>query len=120
MGDGPQKESLNLLLFYAAECGLKAVWLRRNKIRSTGLVDPGLLSAGGHDLMLWARNLHMPASVTGSKARFRLERDKDAVYDVAHAHQAWRYGVRIAVADEETIVAWLSALCQWVARENAL
>ena len=50
----------HLLLFYAAECGLKYVHLRRNNFRTTeqlGSID--------HDLSLLIKNLNLPASAIG-------------------------------------------------------
>src|SRR5437763_16540715 len=84
----------HLLLFYAAECGLKYVHLRRNNLRTTeqlGDVD--------HDLSMLIKNLHLSASTIGSAPALRLIRDNESC-PASSAHQAWRYGVRIDVGDE--------------------
>lgn len=44
-----------LLLFYAAECGLKALWLRRHQLR-TSEDFPEDAARHGHDLLLWVKN----------------------------------------------------------------
>ena len=116
---GTGSSSYNLLLFYAAECGLKSVWMKRYRLRTTAQIDPGLLREGGHDLMLWAKKLSLPAALTGRSVRFRLARDGKAC-DVLLAHQAWRYGIGIDGQDEENLVAWIEKLCDWVRREIPL
>jgi hypothetical protein len=105
-------ESDYLLLFYAVECGLKALILHRARLRSTDQIsDPQI--KGTHDLSRLAKELRMPASVAGACASFRTQRDSLS-YDIGHAHQAWRYGIRIAGPDEQLLVAWLRALATWI------
>ncbi|MEQ8958736.1 MAG: hypothetical protein RLP02_12560, partial [Coleofasciculus sp. C2-GNP5-27] len=86
-----------LLLFYATECGLKRIWLRRNKLRTTNQIqDPTLLSQDGHNLDRWRKELKIPASDSQIKAtpHFRLKRD-GSNWDIEKAHQVWRYGIRM-------------------------
>lgn len=46
-----------LLLLYAAECGMKSVWLRRNILNTTNYIsDQTLLSQDGHNLDRWKKN----------------------------------------------------------------
>ena len=46
--DKTQGISSHLLLFYAAECGLKSIWLKQKKLRTTEqILDPTLLSKDG-------------------------------------------------------------------------
>lgn len=108
--------SKNLLLFYAAECGLKAAWLTRNRLRSTSQLEPDLLARGGHDLMLWVERLKLPAMITKRSVRFRLRRD-NAAHEIALAHQAWRYGVELVATDQADVVAWLDDVCRWAREE---
>jgi hypothetical protein len=103
-------------LFYAAECGLKAAWLKRNKLRSTSQLNSGVNANAGHDLMLWAKKLGLPAALASVTVRFRLKRDS-STFQPAVAHQAWRYGVEILAVDETVLVNWLQALCQWAKGE---
>ena len=114
--DPLQGQSRNLLLFYAAECGLKAAWLKRNRLRSTSQLSSTLNASIGHDLMLWAKKLALPAALASATGRFRLKRENSAL-ETAAAHQAWRYGVEILAADETVLVNWLQALCQWAKGE---
>jgi hypothetical protein len=114
--DPLQSHSRSLLLFYAAECGLKAAWLKRNKLRSTSQLTSAFNASIGHDLMLWAKKLALPAALASAPGRFRLKRDNSA-FETAAAHQAWRYGVEILAVDETVLTNWLQALCQWAKGE---
>ena len=108
-GQGPPA---HLLLFYAAECGLKYVHLRRNNFRTTeqlGNID--------HDLSLLIKNLSLSASAIGGVPALHLSRDKNESCPPSSAHQAWRYGVRIDGGDEARFVTWLQRICDVVVRE---
>ena len=113
-----QPQCRNLLLFYAVECGLKAAWLGRNRFRTTAQIDQSLLTRGGHDLMLWTKKLALPALLHRNLS-FRLNRDKTG-FDVAFAHQAWRYGVALLPSDELALENWLDAVWQWAKTELSL
>lgn len=71
-------ESHGLLLFYAAECGLKAVWLRRNRKRSSDDF-PEAMSKKGHDLIMWLKELRVGARI-GSAPTLRLSRDNNSLH----------------------------------------
>ncbi|HXP86947.1 MAG TPA: hypothetical protein VN841_19615 [Bryobacteraceae bacterium] len=102
----------HLLLFYAAECGLKYVHLRRNNFRTTEQ-----LRDANHDLNLLIKDLNLSASAIGGAPALRLSRGEDESCPPASAHQAWRYGVRIDATDEARFVAWLQRICEVVVRE---
>ncbi|NER96801.1 MAG: hypothetical protein F6J86_23630 [Symploca sp. SIO1B1] len=107
----------NLLLFYAAECGIKSIWLRRNRLRTTDdISDQTLLSKDGHNLDRWRKELRISASQVSEAPHFRLARDSSSL-DVEKAHQAWRYGIRMNSQDEKDLVKWLENLCHWI-KEN--
>ena len=103
-----------LLLFYAVECGLKSVYLRR-RYPSRGTIasisDERLRAS--HDLALWIKELRLPAFIAGTNPNFRLERDRSS-WSVDKAHQAWRYGVVIEVQDEQSLVCWLDNIRRWI------
>lgn len=103
-------ESHSLLLFYAAECGLKAVWLRRNN-KKTSDEFPKDMQDRGHDLALWLKELRVGARI-GPAPTLRL-RDNSAVH-VSQAHEAWRYGVRLRPEDESGLRSWLIGVCKWI------
>ena len=105
-GEGPPA---HLLLFYAAECGLKYVHLRRNNFRTTeklGDVD--------HDLSLLVKNLKLSASEIGGAPALRLSHRQNESCPASSAHQAWRYGVGIDATDEARFVTWLQRICEVV------
>jgi hypothetical protein len=109
--------SSHLLLFYAAECGMKSVWLRRNILKTTNdISDKTLLSQDGHNLDRWKKELKISASVVGETPHFRLASGASSL-DVEKAHQAWRYGIRMNPQDEKDLVEWLKNLCDWI-KEN--
>jgi hypothetical protein len=102
----------HLLLFYAAECGLKYARLRR-----TNLLTTERLEDLDHDLGALIKNLNLSASALGAAPALRLSRNKDESCPPSSAHQAWRYGVRIIAEDEDKFVTWLQRICDVVVRE---
>lgn len=85
-------------------------------MRTDQIRDQTLLRNDGHNLARWVKELRVPASVVQSVPSFRLAKDGTA-WDVEKAHQSWRYGVRMQQKDEETLIAWLKQLCQWIKEE---
>lgn len=103
-----------LLLFYAVECGMKSIYLRRNRLKETSNIsDQTLLSRDGHNLDRWVKELRISASQVGNTPYFRLKSGGSSL-DIEKAHQAWRYGIQINSKDEENLVKWLKALCNWI------
>ena len=102
-----------LLLFYAAECGMKSVWLKRNNLRTTNdIADSTLLSPDGHNLNRWKKGLRISASI-GNAPAFSLA-GGGADLEVAKAHQAWRYGIRMNADKEKELVEWLEKIYNWI------
>lgn len=108
--------SSHLLLFYAAECGIKSIWLRRNNLKTINdIADPTLISQDGHNLDRWIKELKISARVKNAP-HFRLASGGSSL-DVEKAHQAWRYNIRMNPQDEKVLVEWLESLCAWI-KEN--
>ncbi|MEZ2277629.1 MAG: hypothetical protein ACBR12_12035 [Microcoleus sp.] len=102
-----------LLLFYAAECGMKSVWLKRNNLRTTNdIADSTLLSRDGHNLNTWKKKLRISASI-GNAPAFSLARG-GADLEVAKAHEAWRYGIQMNADQEKELVEWLEKIYNWI------
>jgi hypothetical protein len=99
----------HLLLFYAAECGLKCAHLRRLNLRTTEQ-----LADVDHDLGSLIKNLNLSKSELGSAPALHLSRRQNEFCHASSAHQAWRYGVRIDAVDEANFVAWLQRVCEVV------
>ncbi|MCG5058149.1 MAG: hypothetical protein KA714_09155 [Limnoraphis sp. WC205] len=114
----PSSCSSYLLLFYAAECGVKSIWLRRRRLMKTDdIPEP---DCQGHNLHGWCKEFRIPASqlssVYSQTPYFHLERDGHT-FNIEKAHQVWRYGIKIKSQDEKNLVEWLNKLCDWI-KEN--
>lgn len=109
-----------LLLFYAVECGLKAVWLKK---QSKTLFDGDAIHRFGHDLnaiikdlMLGHASNLLPSSVqlsavTINSGRVPRAGGLDAI------HQVWRYGGQLNVPTDVEMEARLENMAQWIAKE---
>ncbi|MDY6803383.1 MAG: hypothetical protein SXA11_06200 [Cyanobacteriota bacterium] len=108
-----------LLLFYAAECGLKSVWLKRNQRnqRRYKTQDNSVLFKYGHSLDRWVKALKISTGAVGEPPDFHLEGDRSTILDIGKAHQVWRYGIKIEAKDEQKLVEWLQNICNWI-KEN--
>jgi hypothetical protein len=108
-----------LLLFYAVECGLKSVWLKRNQRhqKKSKTQDNSLLFKYGHSLDLWVKELKISAKEVGVPPNFHLDGDRSIILDIGKAHQVWRYGIKIKAEDEQKVVEWLQNICNWI-KEN--
>ena len=102
----------HLLLFYAAECGLKYAQLRRGNLLTTAQ-----LTELDHDLVSLIKNLNLPASALGEVPPLRFTRNQSERCPPSGAHQAWRYGVRINTEDEVRFATWLQRICDVVVKE---
>lgn len=99
-----------LLLFYAAECGLKAERLRQTNSRSTASLDYG------HDLRRLAKDLRLPPSTISRLANCRSNRDNNRRIAFRDLHEAWRYGMTLDEGDEKEALFSLQELLRWCAR----
>ncbi|MCX8517959.1 MAG: hypothetical protein ORN29_07855 [Rhodoferax sp.] len=109
-----------LLLFYSIECGLKAVWLKR---QSKTLFESHDILKTGHNLKQILKgmsvstslpvNLNM-ASVTNQK---NMSIPRQGAIDVLH--QIWRYGGTLVAPpiDDTGMENELEKICQWIAKE---
>jgi len=110
------EDSHRLLLFYGLECGLKAVYLRRNGINKTNQISNNELQSS-HDLFLFIKELKLPAQTVGaSPPSFRLRRDGTAL-PIEKAHEVWRYGIVIKEDDAQKLDKWMHDIHAWV-KEN--
>jgi hypothetical protein len=102
-----------LLLFYAAECGLKAIHMQRHNLKTTsdarGSVD--CAEDYGHRIDKLINDLRIPKSIVSGAPSIMLVRTGDSA-KVKHLHEAWRYGEKIKAT--ETIFEWLSSIVKWV------
>ncbi|WP_436762687.1 hypothetical protein [Streptosporangium sp. V21-05] len=103
-----------LLLFYSAECGLKAALIERLGLRSTSQLPPEFRS---HDLQRLAKELRLAPQLCGRmRPCASLKEDKGPV-PFGDLHQAWRYGHALKKDHEEQALAVLHELLIWCQRE---
>ncbi|MEU1040392.1 hypothetical protein ACFYP4_04120 [Streptomyces sp. NPDC005551] len=106
-GDGA---SCGLLLFYAAECGLKERLLVRRGQRDTTALEPT------HDLRALAKELNLPRAIDVVLNRLqscRLGGPDAGTLALSELHQAWRYGARLHAEDEKKAQELLRGLIDW-------
>jgi hypothetical protein len=111
--------SHNLLLFYAVECGLKSLYIRKCKCNNTRGIEESITS-NGHNLAYWLKALTLSAQVTEVRdPKFRLLRDgrTGSERPISVAHQAWRYGALIDNDDENRLLIWIKSVSEWIERE---
>ncbi len=91
----PRKNPQRLLRFYAVECGLKAIWLKR---RSRTLFNADDVSQTGHDLRKILKDLGVGQNLL-LPTKFELSDVEDngisrpRRFDkIGDLHQVWRYG----------------------------
>ncbi|MEU6197825.1 hypothetical protein [Streptomyces sp. NPDC047061] len=99
-----------LLLFYSAECALKAELMRRMSLRDTAQLPEDLRT---HDLRALARELHLSAEAQGALtacARPRINGQAQQKVEPQALHEAWRYGADLEADDEKHAVGALRTL----------
>lgn len=100
-----------LLLFYSAECGLKALYMSRNSMRNAN--DANAMPAArsyGHKLDQLISVLKIPPSALPLRPTGLTLRN-GARIAVADLHQAWRYGERIV--NHPDVVTWLKSIISY-------
>lgn len=116
---GQRKNAHRLLMFYAVECGLKAIWLKRN---SRTLFNKADIDRTGHDLRIIARDLRL-GSEYDLPEHYQLDPAKQAGIniprngDISILHQAWRYGGQCTIPKDIICESKLNALFSWIQKE---
>lgn len=116
----PRQAPHLLLVFYAVECGLKAVWLKKkakevfgsDEIKSLGHKLDDLIREVNKDLVLGS-SLTLPAQVRFTPLPPGIQRNGTA----EQLHQAWRYGVDLVSPDIASIETTLNNLMLWINAE---
>ncbi|WP_208933062.1 hypothetical protein [Rheinheimera sp. F8] len=108
-----------LLMFYAVECGLKAVWLKRN---SREVFDKSDIDKTGHDLRQLLRDLRV-GSKLDLPSDLRLEPFTQSgvtvprTGDIRILHQAWRYGGKCSAPSDHDCERQLQNVLNWIQGE---
>ncbi|WP_103504272.1 MULTISPECIES: hypothetical protein [unclassified Streptomyces] len=107
--------TVGLLLFYAAECGLKERLVRRRGQHDSAALEPT------HDLRKLAKELRLPRALgqrLESLQSCRLRTATLGTVALADLHQAWRYGAMLDAADEKATLDALRALVGWCEQDE--
>ncbi len=109
--DGLSPRSSAMLLFYAAECGLKALLMRVAALRDTSMLDPGLRS---HDLRRLAKDLNMPKEMwVEENLTMTVANGIGRTVHISDLHTVWRYGGVIPADEHRRAVQALSDMVKW-------
>jgi len=108
-----------LLLFYAVECGLKAVWLKR---QNRTLFEGADIHQMGHNLRQVLKDLKVGSALSLPES-FELPSASQGTTTVARksqfgdVHQAWRYGGRCQVPTDQDCEQQLLKVLKWIQGE---
>lgn len=108
-----------LLLFYAVECGLKAVWLKR---QSRSLFDREDIDKTGHNLRQVLKELKVGAELSlpenlQLKPVTRNGAQEPRNGDISILHQAWRYGGNCTTPTDSDCEQRLEKILKWIQGE---
>jgi len=112
-----------LLLFYAIECGLKAVLMKRMAVNCTSLCDE--ISDAKHninkllDYLSAGQSLKLPTQLQMASINIKgvqTERKLDA----GKINQAWRYGGRLTQLPDDLMEKHLLKISEWIQQELSL
>ncbi len=114
---GCRRESPHrLLMFYAVECGLKAVWLKR---QCRSLFEHDDIKKTGHDLRKTLRDLRPGKTLELPKdvQLQPLSNGSERKGDISILHQAWRYGGVCKTPSDAELEAQLEKVLDWIRGE---
>lgn len=108
-----------LLLFYAVECGLKAVWLKR---QSRDLFDREDIDKTSHNLRQMLKDLKVGAELSLPEnlqlqpvMQGGVQQPRNG--DISILHQAWRYGGKCAAPTDNYCEHQLEQVLNWIQGE---
>lgn len=116
---GGRQNPHRLLLFYAVECGLKAVWLKR---KGRTLFEGDDIQRTGHDLRQVLKDLNVGASLSLSrnfqlKEVFRGKKKISRNGNFGDLHQVWRYGGKCEEPTDHVCEQQLQKVLEWIQGE---
>ena len=116
---GDRQNPHRLLLFYAVECGLKAVWLKR---QGCTLFEGDDIQRTGHDLRQVLKDLNVGSSLSLSET-FRLPAASRGQVKFPRngkfgdLHQVWRYGGKCEAPTDHACEQQLQKVLDWIQGE---
>lgn len=105
-----------LLLFYAVECGLKAVWLKR---QNRSLFDREDINRTGHNLRQVLKELKVGIELSLPE-NLQLQpvmqngAQQSRNGDIGILHQAWRYGGKCTAPTDNDCEHQLEQVLNWI------
>ncbi len=108
-----------LLKFYAVECGLKCVWMKRN---SRHIFDKEAINNKGHDLrplmkeLYIAANLYLPSNIKYDSIK-KNGKDLQRQGSIELLHQGWRYGAKLESHNDSDLEQKLDKIISWIEKE---
>ncbi len=117
LNNGERENAHRLLLFYAVECGLKVVWLKRN---SRTLFTGDDINRTGHDLastltqLRAGHLLELPPSIQLSEVRAADGRLLQRNGRLESLHQVWRYGGQCQTPQDTACERQLELVLEWI------
>ncbi|WP_323032132.1 hypothetical protein [Brachymonas denitrificans] len=116
---GDRQNPHRLLLFYAVECGLKAVWLKR---KGRTLFDSDDINRTGHDLRGVLKDLNVGSALSLPES-FRLPNALRGQAQLPRngkfgdLHQVWRYGGKCEAPTDHDCEQQLQKVLDWIQGE---
>ena len=114
-----RRNAHRLLLFYAVECGLKAVWLKR---QNRSLFDREDIDKTGHNLRQVLKELKVGAGLSlpenlqlQSLTLNGAQQPRNG--DISILHQAWRYGGTCVAPTDDDCEHQLERVLNWIQGE---
>lgn len=114
-----RKNPHRLLLFYAVECGLKAVWLKR---QNRNLFDCDDIDDKGHNLRQLIKDLRVGANLSlpenlKLQPVIRNGDDQPRNGGISILHQVWRYGGECISPTDQCCEDQLQQIMNWIQGE---
>jgi len=115
--DGERENAHRLLLFYAVECGLKAVWLKR---RNQTLFTDDDVKQTGHDLakiltrLRAGHHVRLPDNIQLASVKSGHGNEHQRNCNMESLHQVWRYGGTSQSPTDKQCEEQLEQIVNWI------
>lgn len=113
-----EEASRALLLFYAAECGLKAIYMQKFMLKTTASSNAAAKSPASfkHNLDDLIKALKLPPrSLSHTPGKLSLRAPAMDEVHVGDLNQVWRYGATLATPN--AAVQWLETVVAYALKE---
>lgn len=109
-------DSAALMKFYAAECGLKSIYMARNGLKHTDEARGGKSQARsfGHHLQSLVEELNISPREVPKPPRMLAKRTNNIIQH-HQTHECWRYGEKLV--DTKAFSDWLDVVIAWVEKQ---